>query len=294
MEFYERSDGCPHLRLRLEQLRPGLQVEAPPTTDASDKVAELAHWVCELSPLRPMPRAELRRKQLSVVDENLIEWEDAARWLRHQSPEIYDLQEEFVDDIAARTARTARQQRLEQRARRRGWFNKVAASASVIGSYFGKYAGPVFAAFTVILVFAGLIQGIWKTWFESPPPPPHTIPIYTHPGSPPTLQRIDPEVLKQVERLLEQRRSQTGRRTPVSSSKRPPDALDRQAEEMIDRLVPDGRLDPEKYRQIKNAIKATRILHGLDEPPVSRNKTTLPSQPSGKKPSRDQRRTPDS
>jgi hypothetical protein len=129
----------PRLHARLRPLERGLWVEQPVVSDESRPAAALARLLCDAFPRLPNHRAESRRRQLAEVEADPKRWENASRQLLRQSPEIADLDPDFVASIASWSSR--RRRRVWKRRVVRIYDKSLVPALVVFGAMFVFYMG---------------------------------------------------------------------------------------------------------------------------------------------------------
>lgn len=169
IEFSEASAPYPQLRARLEQLRPGLELDLAGLRESDPRVRKLANWIAGLFTSRPLTAATMRRRFLRSTEADIAGWQRAARRLRRRHPKIAALAPGVVEQLADAKQRLAR-----LRSGKRPAQPMVAQKRSQGGSGWA-IALVVFAALTIGRVFSNL---------EPPKSPRPPIPRYTIPEPP--------------------------------------------------------------------------------------------------------------
>ncbi len=90
----------PRMLVRLDGLKPGLALDASAHIDSPPLVRRLGDELLKLFVLTPTEKAVRRSEILASIENELPDWEDAARTLIERFPDLRELDTQFVDELA--------------------------------------------------------------------------------------------------------------------------------------------------------------------------------------------------
>ena len=158
-ELQARCTSFPALAVRLEMLRPGLNLDP---AELEGPAGQLAGMLCELFVLAPGPRAARRRELLADLEGEKGFWESTAGYLKKRSPRIAELDPVFLSAFLDREDREERA-RSARKAR--------AAKPAVPTGSDGGGGGSWSWGWLAIMVIIGIIRAASSSSSNSYRPP---------------------------------------------------------------------------------------------------------------------------